>query len=471
MKRPFLGYNKPISSEILYVAKPLIFSNISRVIMGLVDMIMVGRLGTDAIAAVGFSEAIQWIFIASVGIATMIASQAIISRRFGQKNYNECVDALYCGQLISFVVAVPIAVFGYIYCREILNIIVDDPGILDMSVQYGRIIFIGIYFTINSFIFRAFFTGIQQTKVYFRVIVISNIINAYLNLGLIFGTEVIIEYCYDNGIGFISYLWRFYYFSAMGIEGAAIGTVIASGTGMLLYIFYLFDRDVKQNFVYLPIRLNRKMLKRHIELLIPISITEASHLIGWSFMLKIIGTLGPLSLAAFHIVNRVNHSVFMPALGIGQACSTLVGYYIGKNKKRTADIIMFQGLRISLMIMGSIGIIFIIFPSYIAALFTNSEEVISTASPLIQFCGVMALFESIGMIFFSVLEGAGDTKFVGFIGFTEMWIIFIPLCYIFVILYDIGIWGVFYAWTIQYFYVIITSSIRIIQGKWKNISL
>ena len=464
-------YSKRITAKITEIAKPLIYTNISRVIMGLVDMMMVGRIGTDAIAAVGFSEAIQWIFIASVGIATMIASQAIISRRFGQKNYKECVDALYCGQLISLSVAVPIAILGYNYCRQILDLIVDDPKILDMSVEYGSIIFIGLYFTINSFIFRAFFTGIQETKVYFKVIVTSNIINAYLNLGLIFGTDRIIEYCSDNGIYFMSYLWRVYHFSPLGIKGAAIGTVIASGIGMVLYFAYLFHPNIRKRFKYLPIRINRAMLKRHIELLLPISVTEASHLIGWSLMLKIIGTLGPLSLAAFQIVHRVNHAVFMPAVGVGQACSTLVGYYIGKNKIRATDIIMRDGLRIALLIMGLVGLVFIVFPSQIAQLFTNDSDVIDISKPLIQFCGAMAIFEAVGIIFFSVLEGAGDTRFVGFIGFTEMWLIFIPLCYLFVIKLHLGIWGAFYAWTIQYIYVIAISSWRIYQGKWKNISL
>ena len=467
----FRPYNKTISTKILEIARPLIFTNISRVTMGIVDMMMVGRISKESIAAVGFSEAVQWIFIAAFGISTMIASQAIISRKFGESQYSQCVDALYCGQFISIITGVPISFLGYLYSDRILILIVDDPQILDLSIQYSKIIFIGIYFTVSSFAFRAFFTGVQKTQIYFKVILITNIINAYLNLGLIFGSDYISHYCFLNDIPFIGNFWSLYHFPSMGIRGAALGTVISSGIGMVLYLSYLFHSSLKEKFSYYPMRINIPILKRHIELLLPISVTEASHLIGWAIMLKIVGTLGTVSLAAMQIAHRVNHSSFMPAVGVGQACASLVGYYIGKGKTSVIAIVLKDSFRLAILIMGSIGLSFIVFPDVIIRMFSSDIQVINTAIPLIRFCGFMSIGEAVGIVMFSVLEGSGDTKFVSFVGITEMWVVFIPLCYLFIIVLGLGVWGAFYAWAIQLGYVIVSTYLRINANNWKNISI
>ena len=91
---------KSISSQIIILAIPIIFSNLSRVVMGLADMAMVSRLGANALAATGMGSLLLWI-IMSMGIGLRTAVQTVSSRRLGQKRYTECGDALHNGIILA----------------------------------------------------------------------------------------------------------------------------------------------------------------------------------------------------------------------------------------------------------------------------------------------------------------------------------------------------------------------------------
>ena len=96
----------------------------------------------------------------------------------------------------------------------------------------------------GAFIFQGFYTGIEKTKLHMKVVLSSNIINVYLNIGLIFGTEKIIETLSGSPFNFFTYLWSFYDFPALGVKGAAIGTFIASGCLFFHYFLYLYFYDL-----------------------------------------------------------------------------------------------------------------------------------------------------------------------------------------------------------------------------------
>ena len=98
---------KSISRQIIILAIPIIFSNLSRVVMGLADMAMVSRLGSDALAATGMGSLLLWV-IMSMGIGLRTAVQTVSSRRLGQKKYRMCSNALYNGILLAIIISIPL---------------------------------------------------------------------------------------------------------------------------------------------------------------------------------------------------------------------------------------------------------------------------------------------------------------------------------------------------------------------------
>ena len=110
--------NISISRQVIILAIPIIFSNLSRVIMGLADMAMVSRLGVNSLAATGMGSILLWMII-SIGIGVRTAVQTVSSRRLGQKKYLECGNALHNGIILSVFIAIPCTIIGTHYSLEI----------------------------------------------------------------------------------------------------------------------------------------------------------------------------------------------------------------------------------------------------------------------------------------------------------------------------------------------------------------
>ena len=127
--------DEQISAEVKKLALPVIFSNISRTLMSVVDVMMVGRLGAHALAATGMGSMVVWTAI-SFAIGLRTATQTVSSRRLGQKRYHECGVALRNGQLLAMVFAVPVSIIGFFNADRIISLVLDEPTIVNLAVDY-----------------------------------------------------------------------------------------------------------------------------------------------------------------------------------------------------------------------------------------------------------------------------------------------------------------------------------------------
>ena len=125
------------------------------------------------------------------------------------------------------------------------------------------------------------------------------------------------------------------------------------------------------------------MLKRQLIIAYPIALQETFVMSSFTFFYKIIGIIGVVELAATQIIFRIMHASFMPAIGVGQACATLVGKFLGEKNPDKAEVAINESLRGSFLIMGSVGICFALFAQNIIPLFTNDSDVIKLAIPAI----------------------------------------------------------------------------------------
>ena len=192
VKEILFNRNKEISKKVIGLGLPVIVSNLSRSLMSLADMAMVGGLGAAALAATGMGSMLMWTLL-SFGIALRTATQTVSSRRLGQKIYKECGTALHNGHILGAAIGIPIALLGYRFADKIIPVFLDDPEVVKLCVEYSSIVFLGTIFTMFGFVFQGFFTGIERTKIHMNVTVVANIVNVYLNAGLIYGREGVLE--------------------------------------------------------------------------------------------------------------------------------------------------------------------------------------------------------------------------------------------------------------------------------------
>ena len=218
--------DEKILLEVKKLAIPVILSNISRSLMNVVDVMMVGRLGSYALAATGMGSMIVWTVISfSIGLRT--ATQTVSSRRLGQKKYDECGVAMRNGQILAVVFAIPISIIGFFNADRIVGLLLEEQTVANLTVEYVSVAFLSVVFATPCFVFQGFFTGIERTRIHMQVTVASNVLNIYLNAGLIYGSEGVSKFFQDMGVPWFGILWNWFDFPALGVRGAATATVIA----------------------------------------------------------------------------------------------------------------------------------------------------------------------------------------------------------------------------------------------------
>ena len=441
--------------------------------MSLVDVAMVGHLGPEALAATGMGGMLAWGALSIVlGIRTSV--QTITSRRLGQKKTKECINALINGFILASAYALPISILGYSYGYLIIPFFIDDTLTTPIAISYFSISSIGIFFNALSFVFQGFYTGIEKTKIHLNVTIVSNVINAYLNAGLIYGKQGLVNVLGLEKISFFDFsnLWFWADFDGMGVSGAAIGTLISSIWMMLHYFYYLNKQDVvRQNRGFLNTGINIKMLKKQVSLSFPMGIQEMMIAIGYSIFYKIMSIIGIVELATTQLLFTIMHASFMPAMGVGQACATLVGKYMGSKEIEKSEQSIKESLRIAEYIMGTMGLFFIFFSKPILMIFTTDPDIINLGVWGLRLIGFLQFIDAVCFTLFLALTGAGNTLFPALVESSLIWGFMLPVSYYAGVVLSIGFKAPFVAFAIYLFLMAFILSIKVAKGDWKEIEV
>ena len=441
--------------------------------MSLVDVAMVGHLGPEALAATGMGGMLAWGALSIVlGIRTSV--QTITSRRLGQKKTKECINALINGFILASAYALPISILGYSYGYLIIPLFIDDTLTTPIAISYFSISSIGIFFNALSFVFQGFYTGIEKTKIHLNVTIVSNVINAYLNAGLIYGKQGLVNVLGLEKISFFDFsnLWFWADFDGMGVSGAAIGTLISSFWMMLHYFYYLNKQDiVRQNKGFLSTGINVIMLKKQVSLSFPMGIQEMMIAIGYSIFYKIMSIIGIVELATTQLLFTIMHASFMPAMGVGQACATLVGKYMGSKEIEKSEQSIKESLRIAEYIMGTMGLFFIFFSKPILMIFTTDPDIINLGVWGLRLIGFLQFIDAICFTLFLALTGAGNTLFPALVESSLIWGFMLPVSYYAGVVLSIGFKAPFVAFAVYLFLMAFILSIKVAKGDWKEIEV
>ena len=473
IKKYIFPQDKKIFKAVWFLALPVIISNLSRVLMSLVDVAMVGHLGPEALAATGMGGMLMWGALSLVlGIRTSV--QTVAARRLGQNKKEECIKALNNGFLLAAGYSLPISLLGWAYGVDIIPLFIVDDITTPLAISYFSISSVGLFFNAISFVFQGFYTGIEKTRVLLNVTITSNIINAYLNAGLIYGKQAVGNIFNDFFYGYVdvSMFWFWADFEGQGVTGAAIGTLIASVWMMGHYSFYLIRQPIiKKSSGLISLGIDRQLLFRQVKLSLPMGVQETMIAIGWSVFYKIMALIGIIELATTQLLFTIMHASFMPALGVGQACATLVGKHMGSREIEKSEKSIIESLRIAEYIMGSMGLLFILFPELILSLFTGDQKIIDIGTWGLRLIGVIQFIDAVGFTMFLALTGAGNTFFPAMVESALIWFFMLPLSYYFGVVINGGFRP---PWIVFAIYLLLMATIlalKVKKGDWKEIEV
>lgn len=436
----------PIRRTLALLAIPMMLEMAMESIFAVVDIAFVSRLGTDAVAAVGITEALVTVLYA-IAIGLGMGLTAMVARRIGEKDREAA--ALVTGQSIwiGAILSIVIGVAGVVYARDLLVIMGASSGVIEQGEGFMAVLLGGSFSIIFLFLLNAAFRGAGDATVALRSLWIANGINIVLDPCLIFGLGP---------------------FPELGVTGAAVATTIGRGVGVLYQVGYLLGERGRIALRLRHLRLVPDLIVRLLRLSIggvgQFLISTAS----WIGVMRIVAIYGSSAIAAYTIALRMMEFTFLPAWGLGNAAATLVGQNLGAGQPERAEQSAWQAAKYNATFMAVAGLFMLSFAQGITGLFTNEADVLYWGTRCLQILGLGFPVYAIGMVMIQALNGAGDTTTPAVLNFICFWLVQIPLAYWLATRTSLEPNGAFVAIVVSESLLTILSVLVFRRGNWKQ---
>jgi MATE family multidrug resistance protein len=392
----------------LRLAVPLVLAELGWMSMAIVDTMMVGRLPNSAVAisAVSLGGILVHV-LAFFGGGLLIGLDTLVSQAFGAGQREDCHRSLLHGIYLSLVLA-PFLMAPVWFFDPLLRFARISPEIISVAVPYSRAMAWGTLPLLLYFAVRRCMQGMNMVRPISFALVTANIINAVGNWLLIYGR---------------------FGAPAMGAVGSGWSTAFARIYLAAILVGYLlwYDRKHRTELLRTPIQPELARIRRLIALGFPAAMQITLEIGVFALVTALIGRLGAISLASHQIALNTVSLTYMVPLGISSAAAVRVGQAIGRGDPRGAGDAGGTAILLGAAFMTCAGGVLLIFPRWIARLYTPDETVIHSTILLLAAGAAFQLFDGIQTVATGALRGAGDTRTPMFCHFTAYWIIGLPL--------------------------------------------
>ncbi len=255
---------------------------------------------------------------------------------------------------------------------------------------------------------------------------------------------------------------------AFGLEGAAIATTIGRGVGVAYQLRQLSNRDGRIVVDWRRARLDLPVLGRLMRVS---GMGMVQYLVGTASFLGLIRILAPFGetvLAGYTVAVRVIVFILLPAWGMGNAASTLVGQNLGAGNPDRAERAVWFSARWNTLFLGIVGLLFVIFARPIVGLLATDAEVVAIAATCLRTVAYSYVFWGFGLITVLAFNGAGDTATPTWINFFVYWVVQLPLAWVLAVPAGFGIEGVFVTIAICQTLMAIVGVLVFQRGRWKT---
>jgi putative MATE family efflux protein len=384
--------------KILSLAVPAALNSLLSMLQVITDLIMVGHISAYAVAAVGLGlQSLMLVF--AVLTVLNVGTSALLSRFMGAAKVRRASLGLSSLLRFALLLSIPVTILWYFLTPMLYIWFGTEAEVTELGSSYVRILTLMIPFIFVKLVFETSFSAAKNTTTPFYIKLASIMVNIFLNWILIYGN-----------LGM----------PALGVEGAAIATVIVNVLELSIYLI-LYTR---LKMPYTPMwHYSKSLIQRALKVGIPASI-ERSLTFG-SFMLftMIIADFGTEALAGYQIGLRVEGLAFMPGIGFTIAAMALMGQGLGAKKPEQAREDVMLVLKYTMSFMFILGLFMIFTPEPIVWLFTDDQKTIEEASLYLRIVGFSQIPLAFNFVLSGALRGAGDSKRTLRINITSLWLV------------------------------------------------
>ena len=434
-----------LKKAVFLLSIPMVLEMLMESVFAIADIFFVSKLGADAIATVGLTESVITIVYAlAVGLSA--ATSALVSRRVGEKNYKKASESAYQAMITGTIISLFIALPGLLFAKDILKFMNASETILNDYSSYTAIMFGSNLIIMLLFINNAVFRSAGNPVLSMRVLWFANLINIVLDPLFIFGLGPI---------------------PAMGIKGAAIATTTGRGLAVLYQYYLLTYSKGRIHLKGISYRPRFVLIKK----LLSLSTGSVSQYIvatsSWIILMRFVATYGSEVLAGYTISIRIIIFALLPAWGISNAASTLVGQNLGAKDPQRAQESAWLAGKVNMVIMAFVTLFLLLWPKTFLGLLSEEIAIIDFGSLSLKIISSGLIVYGLGMVLVNAFNGAGDTQTPFRINLICFWMIEIPLAWFLSTQAGWGQQGIFWA------IIIAESTMTVIvlyffqKGRWK----
>lgn len=429
------------------LAWPIFIETALFMLLGFIDVFVLSKY--DDLAASAVNTANQVVSIVTI-VFTVIsgASAVLISQNLGAKNNKHASRIAALSITFSVLCGLVVSILLLFFNRPILVFIGAEGKILEFASQYllivGGFLFLQAYLNALSVIIRNH--GMTQVSMY--VTVVMNIMNTVLDIFFVLGL-----------CGF----------PKLGVLGVAIATTFSRIVGAVILTVVVFKKVEKPSIFKLLRPFPKGDIKNMLKIGIPSALESFLYNLSQLVVTSIVLTcLSNEDLVAKTYVQNITMFFYIFSVSIGQASQILIGHLVGANKPDEAYKQGFRGYRNALIITMALSVVGIIFRSQLIGLFTADPTVIELGSNIIILNIILELGRTTNLVIISCLRGSGDVIFPTACAIFSMWVISALGSYIFAVVFNMGIYGLWVAFAADECFRGLLMLIRWKSGKWRT---
>ncbi|WP_333666999.1 MATE family efflux transporter [Flavobacterium sp.] len=414
----------------MQLAYPVILGMLGHTLIGIVDNIMVGKLGSTELAAVSLGNSL--IFVAmSLGIGFSTAITPIVAEADAEKNTSKIRSAFHHGLFLCVILG--FALFGLVVlAKPIMELLHQPEEVITLAKPYLDWVAFSLVPLIIYQGYKQFADGLSMTKISMYAIVMANILHVIINYCLIYGVWI---------------------FPKMGILGAGLGTVI-SRIAMVVFMHFILSRreQLKQYFHDFSFdEIKKEMIKKIVNLGLPSAMQMLFEVVLFTAGIWLCGNIGKTSQAANQIALSLASMTFMFAMGLSVVSMIRVSNQRGLNDYRQLIVVARSIFLLAISIEIIFAVMFVALHQVLPYLFLNMEnqaqlldnqEVITIAAKLLLVAAIFQISDGIQVVVLGALRGLQDVKIPMYITFVAYWIVGFPTSYYLGIKTDLGAVGV-----------------------------
>jgi putative MATE family efflux protein len=399
--------DKEFYNKMLIIALPVMMQNFILSFINMIDTIMVGKLGETEIAAVGIAN--QYFFFFNMFLIGLSAGCGIFIAQFwGKKDLENIKRILGIGLGSAVMVSLVFIVLGLFNPRQIIFIFNNDPLVIDLGAKYLRIVLVSYLFTAITFVYSFSLRSIGNALHPMLISAVALLVNAFFNYMLIFGK---------------------FGAPALGVEGAALATVIARVVEALILVGSVYgSKGVLAASVGELTDLTFEFVKKSYRTILPVILNDLCWGLGCLVYLAVYGRMGTQAVATIQICNTVNELFLVVVFGMSSAAAVMVGNSIGAGEEQLSRNYARRFSLLSVVIGIGLGLLLAVISPVILGFFNISGTVRHASQLILYIISVTFFIRVLDIILIvGILRGGGDAKQAFLIeGFT-MWFIGVPL--------------------------------------------